>query len=91
MMINGSLNVRANGSASWKVGVIRVGRLREKFVHKELLVPGLDPGPRVNELVDRDHARDSHLTKLTTITAASSLGLSGHGRTVPRFADKLGG
>ena len=42
----------ADGSPSWKVGVIKVGRLREKFVHKELLAPGLDPGQRMNELVD---------------------------------------
>ena len=41
----------ADGSPSWKVGVIKVGRLREKFGHKELLAPGLDPGQRMNELV----------------------------------------
>lgn len=52
MIINGVLNVSAKVSPSWKVGVVRVGRLGEKFVHKELLAPGLDPEQRMDELVD---------------------------------------
>lgn len=51
-VIDAVVDIRADGSPSWKVGVIEVGRLREKFVHKELLAPGLDPGQRLNELVD---------------------------------------
>ena len=47
-----ALNWRVDSSSTWKVGVIRVGRLREKFVHKELLAPGLDPERRMDELAD---------------------------------------
>jgi hypothetical protein len=52
LVINGSLNLRARDSTSWKVGVIRVGRFREKFIRKELLAPGVDPDQHMGELVD---------------------------------------
>jgi len=51
-LIDVVVDFRADGSPSWKVGIIKVGRLREKFVHKELLAPGFDPGKRMNELID---------------------------------------
>jgi hypothetical protein len=47
-----ALNWRVDSSSTWKVGVIRVGRRREKFVHKELLGHDLDPEQRMDELVD---------------------------------------
>ena len=53
VVVNAVVDLRADGSPSWKVGVIRVGRLGwERFAHKELLPPGVDPGPRIDELVD---------------------------------------
>ncbi len=52
LTINGSLSWRAGGSTSWKVGVIRIGRFRETFIHKDLLAPGVDPAQRMGELAD---------------------------------------
>jgi hypothetical protein len=52
LVIDVVMDVRAGSSPSWKVGVIRVGRLWEKCVHKELLAPGLDPAQRMTELAD---------------------------------------
>jgi hypothetical protein len=53
MVIEATLNVRADGQPTWKVGVMRVGRLGwERFVHKELLAPGLQPEERMDELTD---------------------------------------
>lgn len=52
VVVDAVVDMRADGTSSWKVGVIRVGRVREKFVHKELLEPRVDPGPRMDELVD---------------------------------------
>jgi hypothetical protein len=45
---------RADREDTWKVGVLREGSLLgEKVVHKERLRAGVDPEPRVRELVDR--------------------------------------
>jgi hypothetical protein len=52
IFIDVALNWRVDNSSTWKIGVIRVGRLREKFVHKEFLASGVDPRPRMDELVD---------------------------------------
>lgn len=47
------LNLRADGSSTGKVGAKRVGRFGwERFVHKELLAPGLEPEQRMDELID---------------------------------------
>jgi hypothetical protein len=53
MAIDVMLNLRTDGSSTWKIGAKRVGRLGwERFVHKELLAPGLEPEQRMDELID---------------------------------------
>jgi len=53
MVIAVMLSLRADGQSTWKVGAKRVGRLGwERFVHKELLAPGLEPEPRMDELIN---------------------------------------
>jgi hypothetical protein len=51
-VVEAAMDARAAGRPSWKVGVVCVGRFRERFVHKELLAPGVDPGSRMSELED---------------------------------------
>lgn len=42
------MDSRGDRSSTWKVGVKRFGRLGwERFVHKEVLAPGLDPAQRM--------------------------------------------
>ncbi len=52
-VIGAVLEVRASGRSAWKVGILRVGRLPQRIVHKEVLSAGVDPGERMSELAAR--------------------------------------